>query len=1090
MAGIPHSSAELRKIVRVQFGILSPEEIKQMSVCEVEFPETYEIGSGTAAKPKIGGLLDPRMGTTDRAIKCESCSGGMTECPGHFGHIELAKPVFHIGFIVTVMKVLRCVCFHCSKLLTDVNNSRFRAALKIRNPRLRLRAVLNICKTKNICEGGDELEGEDTKDKDPADQRVKHGGCGGYQPALKRDGMKITAEFKQVTDENIEKKQILSAEKVHTFLKRMSDDDCRAVGLSPEWARPDWMIITRLPVPPPPVRPSIMMDTVSRGEDDLTHKLAEVIKYNTLLRKQEANGAPSHIISEFATILQFHIATFMNNEIPGQPQATQRGGRPVKSIRQRLKGKEGRVRGNLMGKRVDFSARTVISGDPNLSIDEVGVPKSIALNLTYPEVVTPFNIDRMRELVENGPTQHPGAKYIIRDDGNRLDLRYIKKASDTHLEHGYRVERHLQDGDFVIFNRQPSLHKMSMMGHRARIMPYSTFRLNLCVTTPYNADFDGDEMNLHVAQTLETRAEIQEIMLVPRQIITPQGNRPVLGIVQDTLLGCRLFTRRDTFVERDVLMNILMWITNFNGKIPIPAILKPKPLWSGKQIFSMILPNVNLVRTSNGHPDEEKNPIICPTDTKVLIEQGEVLTGIIDKRTVGNSQGSLIHIIMKEHGHEATRNFLDLCQRVVNYWLLHYGFTIGIKDTIADSQTMDHINRTITTAKTNVKEYINKAQSNTLDTAAGHSVRDNFENLVNAELNKARDTAGKSAQGSLDETNNVKCMVMAGSKGSLINICQIIACVGQQNVEGKRIPFGFRGRTLPHFTKDDFGPESRGFVENSYLRGLTPQEFFFHAMGGREGLIDTAVKTSETGYIQRRLVKAMEDVMVKYDGTVRNSTGDVIQFLYGEDGMDGAGVESQTFDSMQLSNQRMIDVYKFQTEKPDFGENVFGPEIIEDLRSNPQTRALLEREFQQLHEDRRQLRTDILTGEDTWPLPVNLKRLIWNAQKTFHIDPHKPTDLHPVKVLEGLERLKEKMVVINGRDSLSLEAQKNATSLMNVLLRSTLSSKRVTEEYHLTAFSFEWLLGEIESRFLQALASPERVWEPLQPNPSESPRLK
>eukprot|EP01114_Cavostelium_apophysatum_P013538 TRINITY_DN32_c0_g1_i1.p1 TRINITY_DN32_c0_g1~~TRINITY_DN32_c0_g1_i1.p1 ORF type:complete len:1763 (-),score=484.60 TRINITY_DN32_c0_g1_i1:80-5368(-) len=1067
----PYSSAELKKIKQVQFGILGPEEIKQMAVCQVEYAETYEIGT---AKPKVGGLLDPRMGSVDRHLKCETCNGSMSDCPGHFGYIELAKPVFHIGFITTVLKILRCVCFHCSKLLTDTNDARFKAALKTKSPRHRLAQVFAICRSKTVCEGGDELNA----DNGPAngDTKKNHGGCGGSQPAMKRDGLNITAEFKQVVDETVEKKQTLTAEKVHSILKRITDEDCRLMGLNPQWARPDWMVVTRLPVPPPPVRPSIMMDTVSRGEDDLTHKLAEILKYNTHLRKQELSGAPAHMIAEFASLLQFHVATYVNNEIPGQPQATQRSGRPVKSIRQRLKGKEGRIRGNLMGKRVDFSARTVITADPNLSIDEVGVPRSIALNLTFPEIVTPYNIDRMRELVENGPTQHPGAKYIIREDGQRLDLRYIKKASDTHLEFGYKVERHLQDGDVVIFNRQPSLHKMSMMGHRVKVMPYSTFRLNLSVTTPYNADFDGDEMNLHAPQTLETRAEILEIMLVPRQIISPKGNAPCMGIVQDSLLGCRLFTRRDTFMEKDVVMNILMWVATFDGKIPIPAILKPKQLWTGKQIFSMIIPDVNLQRIANGHPDDDEkslpNSIISPSDTRVLIEQGEILTGIIDKKTVGNAGGGIIHVIWNERGHEAARDFFNQVQKTVNTWLLGHGYTIGIGDTIADEATMEKINKTIQSAKNQVKELIIQARNNQLECTPGHTVHESFEKMVNTVLNTARDNAGNSATKSLKEANNIKTMVMAGSKGSFINISQMIACVGQQNVEGKRIPFGFHNRSLPHFTQDDYGPESKGFVENSYLSGLTPQEFFFHAMGGREGLIDTAVKTAETGYIQRRLIKAMEDVMVKYDGTVRNSLGEVVQFLYGEDGMDGIAVESQKFDSMRLGNKQVTDKFKFQPDRPDFGENLLEPEIIEDIKNNADTRSELEREFAQLLDDRRFLRREIKTGEDTWPLPVNLKRLLWNAQKLFHIDPSKPTDLHPVKVINGIKQLSERLVVIGGRDPVSQETQKNATTMFNILLRSTLASKPLVEQYHLTSNAFDWLCGEIESRFLQAIAQP------------------
>ena len=306
--------------------------------------------------------------------------------------------------------------------------------------------------------------------------------------------------------------------------------------------------------------------------------------------------------------------------------ATTRSGRPLKSISQRLKGKAGRIRGNLMGKRVDYCARSVITPDPNLAIDEVGVPRTVARTLTYPEVVTPFNIAKLQELVENGPSTLPGARYIIRNDGLRLDL--SKPNVQKALQPGYKVERHVQDGDIVMFNRQPSLHKMSIMGHRIKIMPYSTFRMNLSCTSPYNADFDGDEMNMHVLQTHETRAECSEIMLTPRCIVSPQSNKPVMGIVQDTLLGSRAFTRRDCFLEKDLVMNLILHLDSFSGKLPAPAILKPKPLWTGKQIMGLFLPNIYLSGTSNGRPDDEKDDM-SPTDTKVIINGGELLAGML-----------------------------------------------------------------------------------------------------------------------------------------------------------------------------------------------------------------------------------------------------------------------------------------------------------------------------------------------------------------------------------------------------------------------------------------------------------------------------
>lgn len=432
-----------------------------------------------------------------------------------------------------------------------------------------------------------------------------------------------------------------------------------------------------------------------------------------------------------------------------------------------------------------------------------------------------------------------------------------------------------------------------------------------------------------------------------------------------------------------------------------------------------------------------------------------------------------VNVSREEVGPDAARKFLGHTQWLVNYWLLQNAFSIGIGDTIADAATMEKINETISAAKNEVKNLIKKAQERSLEPEPGRTMMDSFENKVNQVLNKARDDAGSSAQKSLSESNNLKAMVTAGSKGSFINISQMTACVGQQNVEGKRIPFGFIDRTLPHFTKDDYGPESRGFVENSYLRGLTPQEFFFHAMGGREGLIDTAVKTSETGYIQRRLVKAMEDIMVKYDGTVRNSLGDVIQFLYGEDGMDAVWIESQKLDSLKMKKKEFERIFRYEFEDENWKPNYMLPEHVEDLKTIREFRNVFEAEVQKLEADRYQLGTEIATtGENSWPMPVNLKRLIQNAQKTFKIDFRRASDMHPMEIVEAIDKLQERLKVVPGEDPLSVEAQKNATLFFNILLRSTFASKRVLDEYRLTREAFEWVIGEIESRFLQSLVAP------------------
>ncbi|KAB0401776.1 hypothetical protein E2I00_019989 [Balaenoptera physalus] len=935
------SACPLRTIKRVQFGVLSPDELKRMSVTEggIKYPETTEGG-----RPKLGGLMDPRQGVIERTGRCQTCAGNMTECPGHFGHIELAKPVFHVGFLVKTMKVLRC--------------------------------------GKNICEGGEEMDNKFGVEQPEGDEDLTkekgHGGCGRYQPRIRRSGLELYAEWKHVNEDSQEKKILLSPERVHEIFKRISDEECFVLGMEPRYARPEWMIVTVLPVPPLSVRPAVVMQGSARNQDDLTHKLADIVKINNQLRRNEQNGAAAHVIAEDVKLLQFHVATMVDNELPGLPR--------------RLKGKEGRVRGNLMGKRVDFSARTVITPDPNLSIDQVGVPRSIAANMTFAEIVTPFNIDRLQELVRRGNSQYPGAKYIIRDNGDRIDLRFHPKPSGTaHVRWGH-----------------------------CYLQPAANFAQNV---------HDGTSGS-HPALT---RAEIQELAMVPRMIVTPQSNRPVMGIVQDTLTAVRKFTKRDVFLER-------------------PAILKPRPLWTGKQIFSLIIPgHINCIRTHSTHPDDEDSgpyKHISPGDTKVVVENGELIMGILCKKSLGTSAGSLVHISYLEMGHDITRLFYSNIQTVINNWLLIEGHTIGIGDSIADSKTYQDIQNTIKKAKQDVIEVIEKAHNNELEPTPGNTLRQTFENQVNRILNDARDKTGSSAQKSLSEYNNFKSMVVSGAKGSKINISQVIAVVGQQNVEGKRIPFGFKHRTLPHFIKDDYGPESRGFVENSYLAGLTPTEFFFHAMGGREGLIDTAVKTAETGYIQRRLIKSMESVMVKYDATVRNSINQVVQLRYGEDGLAGESVEFQNLATLKPSNKAF--------EKKARVVGVLLPP----------------HEFERMREDREVLRVIFPTGDSKVVLPCNLLRMIWNAQKIFHINPRLPSDLHPIKVVEGVKELSKKLVIVNGDDPLSRQAQENATLLFNIHLRSTLCSRRMAEEFRLSGEAFDWLLGEIESKFNQAIAHP------------------
>ena len=1009
-------------------------------------------------QPVFGGANDPRMG--DLHDKSD---------PGHFGHIELARPVYHQGFIDVVLKTLRCVCYHCSSIVMEQKEFKFEQKRRIANRKKRLEAMHALLRNKKICDV-----------------------CSGHRPKYVKVGLHIEVEFSEQMEQvpgSGDRKQFLPAQKALEIFRRMNEKDTKALGLDVTWARPEWLLVQVLPVPPLHVRPSVVMGGGSGScEDDLTHQIVNIIKSNIALKNAISNGEPNIIVENFEQSLQHNVAAFMDNEIRGMPQVTQRSGRPLKALRQRLKGKEGRIRGNLMGKRVDFSARTVITADPNLGIHQVGVPRSVAMNLTVPDRVTPFNHAQLTQLVSNGPTMHPGAKHIIRSDGTRVDLRYVKNKSELLLANGWIVERHLRDDDIIIFNRQPSLHKMSIMAHKVKVLDWSTFRLNLSCTSPYNADFDGDEMNLHVPQSLPARAEAELMMLSSRVVVSGQSNRPVMGIVQDSLLAVQKMTKRDVFMERDLVMNLLMWVKDWDGRIPPPAILKPKELWTGKQILSFILPKINLKSKANNGPPKSSQGKELPNpfnayDNKVTIQEGELLEGTVDKKTIGSGMGGLIHTAWLDVGFEETARFMNQVQVVVNYWVLQSSFSIGIIDAVADLETMKQIEGTINKAKKQVEELIRQGQRGQLEVQPGRTMIESFEQYVNKVLNTARDLAGKSAQESLDETNSVKAMVTAGSKGSFINISQIIACVGQQNVEGKRIPYGFRRRTLPHFFKDDLGPESRGFVENSYLRGLSPQEFFFHAMGGREGLIDTACKTAETGYIQRRLVKAMETVMAQYDGTLRTSGGNVVQFLYGEDGMDAVWIERQNFDILTLAKDEFNERYNLFINESHFGLDAQGlpyleDDVITDCRHDSEVQLILDKELDVLKNDQALLRGIMANreaGRESDPqsyAPGNVKRVIQNAMKQFRIDKNQPSDMHPKDVIQKVTSLLDRLTVVVGDDVLSKEAQSNSTILYSILIRSLLSSKRVLMEHRLTEAALNWILGEVETRFHQAKVNP------------------
>ncbi len=856
----------IKSIKSIKFGVLSPEEIRKMSVVNIVTADTYDEDG----IPIEAGLMDRRLGTIEPGQKCQTCGNRVGQCPGHFGHIELARPVVHPGFAKLVYNLLKSTCWNCGRiLLTKEEVEKYTLLMEKYQkkwPQLRLRLAERVIRR--------------------ASKNTECPHCGEAQYKLKFE--KPTTYYEEHKEGTVK----LAPNEIRSRLERITDSDVKLMGLDPRIARPEWMVLTVLPVPPSAVRPSITLESGIRSEDDLTHKLVDIIRINERLKDNVDAGAPQLIIEDLWELLQYHVTTYFDNETSGIPPARHRSGRPLRTLAQRLKGKEGRFRSNLSGKRVDFSARTVISPDPIISINEVGVPIDVAKLLTIPERINPYNMDQVKRLIENGPDVHPGANYIIRPDGRRIDLRFPKdrKAIADAVEIGYIVERHLKDGDIVLFNRQPSLHRMSIMAHKVRVLPYKTFRLNLCVCPPYNADFDGDEMNLHVPQSEEARAEAGVLMLVQEQILSPRYGGPIMGGIQDYISGAYMLTRKGTMLTREEASQLLAR-AGYTGELPPPEISEPKELWTGKQLASLFFPKgFNYSLKSNvclKCPTCKKEE--CENDAYVVIRDGKLIKGVIDKKSIGAGQPeSVLHRLIKDYGTDAGRDYIDRAFKLFLAYIDSRGLTIGLDDEELPAEAKRKVLEVIRQAEAKVSELIDIYNQGLLERLAGRTLEETLETKIMQELEEARELAGEIASQYLKESNTALLMARTGARGSLMNLAHMVACVGQQSVRGERIMRGYMNRTLPHFKPGDLGAEAHGFVYSSYKDKLNPIEFFFHAMGGREGLVDTAVRTSQSGYMQRRLINALQDVRVEYDLTVRGTDGSIIQFRYGEDGVDPA----------------------------------------------------------------------------------------------------------------------------------------------------------------------------------------------------------
>ncbi|MAG78768.1 DNA-directed RNA polymerase subunit A' [Candidatus Pacearchaeota archaeon] len=826
-----------KKIAEVGFSLFSPEQIKKVSTAKIVTPELYDIDG----YPVDGGLMDLRLGAIDPGVRCRTCGGRLKECLGHPGRIDLARSIIHLKYVPLIEMGLRCFCHDCKKLLID----------------------------------------DKDLSKYSLTQRAKKAKDAKKCPHCKIAHEKVKLD--KPTNFHIGKKRLFPT-KIREMLVNIPDEELKKIGVDPASARPEWAVLTILLVPSVTIRPSIILESGERSEDDLTHKLSDIIRANQRLWENLNAGAPEVIIEDLWDLLQFHVTTFFDNTVARIPPARHRSGQPLKTITERIKGKEGRIRKNLAGKRVNFSGRTVISPDPSIGLNEVGIPYEIAKIVTVSETVNDLNIEKIKKLVEKAEV-YPGANYVIRPDGKRKKITpELKEEIINELVPGYKIERQLQDGDIVLFNRHPSLHRGSLMSHFVKVLPGRTFRLHPAVTFPYNADFDGDEMNIHSPQTEEARAEAKILLDVKRNLISPKNNTNLLGCAADAITGNYLLGLEN--FPADYINQI-----TYQSDIDSPT---SKKTISGTEVFSQIFPNINFSNSS------------------ITIKDGKVIKGNIDKTSFGQEDGELIKRLDKLVGRDKT---IDIIRKVFNLgknYLTDRGITISVEDLNLDESVINTGDEIIKKAKDKTSEIIESYNKNELDIIPGKTKEESREIRILQVLNEVRTKVGEIVKKEFPKNNPVNHMIMSGGGGNILNITQIACFVGQQDLDSKRIDIGYNNRTLSFFKKGELSPRSRGFIDNSFMKGLRPDEFFFGSITGRSTLMDTALRTPKSGYLYRRLANALQDIKMEYDGTVRDSNNNIIQFKYSSDGLD----VSELHTGKKLSSGEAIGLITAQS----FGE--------------------------------------------------------------------------------------------------------------------------------------------------------------------------
>ena len=1041
----------INPIHHIEFGLFRDGLKRQTSAVSNEtsgiyMPDAYDA----TGNPVPNGVQDGRLGTTDIYRNCGTCGLSVNECPCHHGHCDLPVPIYSYIFMEKLKDVLSCMCHHCGKLLLQEDDAEVLMIIKNTHGFERLDALKKKAKKRSSCLY-----------------------CSTPTPTLKKetkdDGkIKIIAEYTTESREDGENGRVDEKRKyVSTLMgsdalrivKKLSDSDCKIIGINSDKQRPDDLIESVLCVAPPSIRPAVRNGYLTSGsaEDDLTKESIEIIKRAGKVRKEmdkeQTERQLENIMNQIFE-LQYRYTVFQNNNSTNVPKSVHRNGsKATVSIAERLSGKKGRIRDNLDGKRVNWCARSVISSDSNIGIEEVTTPLKVAMTLTFPEKVTKFNIERLKKMVANGKYKYPGANSVIPykrfSDGidRPIDLSLGTGRFYT-IRIGDIVNRHMLPTDPVMFNRQPSLHRMSIMCHMPKINMNprcSTFGLNVNVTTPYNADFDGDEMNMTVPQNKQTQIEIRLIADVKKQIINPGNSMPVIKFKQDVPEAFYLMTAKNVTVPwRDAMLMVASLKDFDKSKIGKKDITTYK-------LFSFILPK------SINYYNEKM---------RIRIINGDLIEGTITNKILSSV---LIKMIWDKHDSHETTKYINNANRLGEAYLLFKGQTLGYKDSVPSNEIIRKTYRNAYETEEKALHKITKYENN-----PSYVDYETFENNIIATLRNVKADSGAICMESLTDENNFYTLIQSGAKGSSSNVGEIMGPKGQEFVRYKRIPKTVNGRTLPHVCFNDDTPEARGFIKCSYNQGVDPASFWFYHQGGREGLINTAIGTAETGYQQRRLTRLTDTFMIYYDGTVRSSGNIVIQLIYGDNGFDQTLQTKVEIKSMKMSNSELKSMFEFtdselkaltkskQASKKSSFKKSEMYEIIANLRS-----TLRDYQFK-LDASTRELNTH-------FHQPVNYGSLIYdymNSGEQFNETEVLTIDHINESIDKLLSHEYTPIFCYNSSAKVKVEDEKTHKFVLKLAVYEYLAPKRCIFEYKLTKGRFDALIQNIIAIYKKSIASP------------------